>query len=89
MCINWKTRELNLNIVYYGPALSGKTTNLEKIHARLKPEVRSELFTLQVGLASFQGELNTPWNYVLAMTVMTLLPITLSPTSGNRDRRVV
>ena len=38
---------------------------------------RSELFTLQVGLASFQGELNTPWNYVLAMTVMTLLPITL------------
>lgn len=46
MFINWKTRELNLNIVYYGPALSGKTTNLEKIHARLKPEVRSELFTL-------------------------------------------
>jgi alpha-1,4-digalacturonate transport system permease protein len=38
---------------------------------------RSELFTLQVGLASFQGELNTQWNYVLAMTVMTLLPITL------------
>jgi len=38
---------------------------------------RSELFTLQVGLASFQGELNTQWHYVLAMTVMTLLPITL------------
>ncbi|MFO7631502.1 MAG: carbohydrate ABC transporter permease [Caldilinea sp.] len=38
---------------------------------------RSELFTLQVGLASFQGELNTQWHFVLAMTVMTLLPITL------------
>ena len=38
---------------------------------------RSELFTLQVGLASFQGELNVQWHYVLAMTVMTLLPITL------------
>ncbi len=38
---------------------------------------RSELFTLQVGLASFQGELNTQWHYVLVMTVMTLLPITL------------
>lgn len=38
---------------------------------------RSELFTLQVGLNSFQGELNTPWNYVLAMTVLTLLPITV------------
>lgn len=46
MFINWKTREVNLNIVYYGPALSGKTTNLEQIHARTKSAVRSELFTL-------------------------------------------
>jgi alpha-1,4-digalacturonate transport system permease protein len=38
---------------------------------------RSELFTLQVGLASFQGELNTQWHYLLAMTVLTLLPITV------------
>lgn len=38
---------------------------------------RSELFTLQVGLNSFQGELNTQWNYILAMTVLTLLPITV------------
>lgn len=38
---------------------------------------RSELFTLQVGLNSFQGELNVQWHYVLAMTVLTLLPITL------------
>lgn len=47
MFINWKTRELNLNLVYYGPALSGKTTNLEQIHARLKPAFRSDLFTLK------------------------------------------
>jgi alpha-1,4-digalacturonate transport system permease protein len=38
---------------------------------------RSELFTLQVGLASFQGELNVQWNLILAMTVLTLLPITI------------
>jgi alpha-1,4-digalacturonate transport system permease protein len=38
---------------------------------------RSELFTLQVGLNAFQGELNIQWHYVLAMTVLTLLPITL------------
>lgn len=37
---------------------------------------RNELFTLQVGLNSFQGELNVQWNLILAMTVMTLLPIT-------------
>ncbi|MGQ9908236.1 MAG: carbohydrate ABC transporter permease [Candidatus Flexifilum sp.] len=38
---------------------------------------RSELFTLQVGLRSFQGDLNAQWNLILAMTVLTLLPITL------------
>ncbi len=38
---------------------------------------RSELFTVQVGLHSFQGELQTQWNLILAMTVLTLLPITL------------
>ena len=46
MFINWKKREIDLNIVYYGPALSGKTTNLEQIHARMKPDRRSDLFTL-------------------------------------------
>ena len=38
---------------------------------------RTELFTLQVGLRAFQGELNQQWNYILAMTVLTLLPITV------------
>ena len=38
---------------------------------------KSEFFTLQLALNSFQGELNTQWNYLLAMTVITLIPITL------------
>lgn len=38
---------------------------------------RSEVFTLQLALNSFQGELNTQWHYLLAMTVITLLPVTL------------
>jgi alpha-1,4-digalacturonate transport system permease protein len=38
---------------------------------------KSEFFTLQVGLAAFQGELNVQWNLILAMTVLTLLPISL------------
>lgn len=37
----------------------------------------SDLFTLQVGLNAFQGELNIQWNYILAMTVLSLLPVTL------------
>jgi len=38
---------------------------------------RNEMFTLQVGLNSFQGELNVQWHLILAMTVLTLLPITI------------
>jgi len=38
---------------------------------------RSERFTLQLALNSFQGELTTSWNLLLAMTVLTLLPVTL------------
>ena len=38
---------------------------------------RSEFFTLQLALNAFQGELNTQWHYLLAMTVITLLPVTL------------
>jgi len=38
---------------------------------------RSEVFTLQVGLNSFQGDLMIQWHFVLAMTVLTLLPITI------------
>jgi alpha-1,4-digalacturonate transport system permease protein len=38
---------------------------------------KSEFFTLQLALNSFQGELNTQWHYLLAMTVITLIPVTL------------
>ena len=38
---------------------------------------RSEHFTLQLALNSFQGELTTSWNLLLAMTMLTLLPVTL------------
>jgi len=47
MFINWKLREVNLKIVYYGPALSGKTTNIEYIHARTNPKLRGELISLK------------------------------------------
>ncbi len=47
MNINWQLNELDLKVVYYGPALSGKTTNLEQIHARINPQHRSELVSLK------------------------------------------
>ncbi len=47
MFINRKLKELQLKIVYYGPAMSGKTTNLEYIHARTNPRLRGDLVSLK------------------------------------------
>jgi len=38
---------------------------------------RERLFTLQLALARFRGELVTDWNYVLSMTVLSIVPIVL------------
>jgi signal recognition particle receptor subunit beta len=47
MFINPKRQEINLKIVYYGPPLSGKTTNLIQIHAKTDPKIRGELVSLK------------------------------------------
>lgn len=43
---NEATRELAIKIVYYGPALSGKTTNLQALFQKIDPKVRGRLMTL-------------------------------------------
>ena len=41
--INQATKELQVKIVYYGPAKSGKTTNLEQVHANVQvPEAKAK-----------------------------------------------
>ncbi len=47
MFINWALQEINLKIVYYGPGMSGKTTNLEYIHTKLDPSLTGELVSLK------------------------------------------
>ena len=44
--LNPLTRELVFKIVFYGPGLGGKTTTLQTIHARTKPEHRGKLVSL-------------------------------------------
>src|SRR6266853_2285234 len=44
--INYASREIQFKIVYYGPALCGKTTNLGYIHERINPENRGDLVSL-------------------------------------------
>ncbi|MFL9812772.1 GTPase domain-containing protein [Stutzerimonas sp. VN223-3] len=61
-------RKLTLKVVYYGPALSGKTTNLMQLHTLLRPQRKGELMVLEtrddrtlffdvlpIGLRSEQG----------------------------------
>lgn len=46
MHLNWQSRELTLKIIYYGPALSGKTTNLQAIHQLCDGKSCGRLMTL-------------------------------------------
>jgi mutual gliding-motility protein MglA len=46
VAFNHETREIALKVVYYGPALSGKTTNLSALFQRIDPKVRGRLMTL-------------------------------------------
>jgi mutual gliding-motility protein MglA len=44
--INYASREINCKIVYYGPGLGGKTTNLEHVYAKVTPDTRGKLISL-------------------------------------------
>lgn len=47
MFINWALQEISLKIVYYGPGLSGKTTNLQQIYDKINPAHRGEMVSLK------------------------------------------
>jgi signal recognition particle receptor subunit beta len=44
--INYSSREINCKIVYYGPGLGGKTTNLQFIYDKMSPETKGKLISL-------------------------------------------
>ena len=44
--VNLYTREIRCKVVYYGPGLGGKTTNLEYIHRRTEEKARGNLVSL-------------------------------------------
>ncbi|MCG8590050.1 MAG: hypothetical protein MJE66_12235 [Proteobacteria bacterium] len=44
--INMSSKEITVKVVYYGPALSGKTTNLQMLHDLMNPGNRTKMVTL-------------------------------------------
>ncbi len=44
--INYASREINCKIVYYGPGLCGKTTNIQHIYDRTNPQAKGKLISL-------------------------------------------
>jgi hypothetical protein len=70
--VNLSRRELHCKIVYYGPGLGGKTTNLAVLHQRLPADRRSEMVRLQ-----------TPGERTL---YFDFLPLDLGEIGGLRTR---
>ncbi|MFZ5625586.1 MAG: GTP-binding protein [Gemmatimonadota bacterium] len=44
--INYASREINCKLVYYGPGLGGKTTNLEHVYQKVAPQFRGKMISL-------------------------------------------
>ena len=44
--INYSSREINCKLVYYGPGLCGKTTNLQYIYAKTSPDAKGRMISL-------------------------------------------
>jgi len=44
--INYASREINCKLVYYGPGLGGKTTNLEYIYEKVAPAAKGKMISL-------------------------------------------
>ena len=70
--VNYATREINAKVVYYGPGLCGKTTNIQHIFSRVKPENKGKLISL-----STQGDRTLFFDF---------LPVELGEIKGFKTR---
>ena len=72
MHIDWKKNEIRFKIVYYGPGLGGKTTNLEYIYGSIDPERRGKLISFKT-----REERTLYFDF---------MPLSLGPIDGKRPR---
>ena len=76
--INYQDQEMTFKIVYYGPGMSGKTTNLVEVYKRLSENIRGDLLTLNTDqdrtlfFDFFPIELGNIEGYVLRFNMYTV-----------------
>lgn len=90
--INLRTGEINVKIVYFGPALAGKSTNIKVIHRKTRPAQRGRLFTLDGGpepLLSFDFAPDTLPRIADRYRVRLQLVTVPGPVLSPQSRRLV
>ena len=88
---NASTRELTAKIVYYGPGLGGKTTNLQVLHRRLEPGTAGELLALSTDAdrTIYFDLLPVELGEVKGYTIRFQLATVPGQTAFNETRKVV
>ena len=88
---NASTRELTAKIVYYGPGLGGKTTNLQVLHRRLEPGTAGELLALstETDRTIYFDLLPVELGEVKGYTIRFQLATVPGQTAFNETRKVV
>lgn len=88
---NASTRELTAKIVYYGPGLGGKTTNLQVLHRRLEPGTAGDLLALstETDRTIYFDLLPVELGEIKGYTIRFQLSTVPGQTAYNETRRVV
>jgi signal recognition particle receptor subunit beta len=88
---NASTRELTAKIVYYGPGLCGKTTNLQVLHRRLDPGTAGELLALstETDRTIYFDLLPVELGDIKGYTIRFQLATVPGQTAFNETRRIV
>jgi signal recognition particle receptor subunit beta len=88
---NASTRELTAKIVYYGPGLGGKTTNLQVLHRRLAPGTAGDLLALstETDRTIYFDLLPVELGDIKGYTIRFQLATVPGQTAYNETRRVV
>ena len=88
---NASTRELTAKIVYYGPGLCGKTTNLQVLHDRLEPGTAGDLVALstETDRTIYFDLLPVELGDIKGYTIRFQLATVPGQTAYNETRRVV